>query len=729
MPIALESVPDLIVRNLTRGFNQAAVLTAEHAIRIDDPAALPANAEVTFTDPDLGFIFSGRITKRSELWRGGEGIVYTCADVFRTMAKEPAKLAGSTKIEIVERTSGKQLIEDLLDEYIANGNPLAGGYDTTNLEDVQIEPMDMGGQSLFEWIDSVLRQTEESVCWIEYDGSDDPVLMFDRLSLRPTLELVVGDYEVVDPETDDNPLIVGADIGESLDNKYSKVEVEGCGDFVRWDLRWLPHTAMSQPNPGFPLYIYEFDIPEQWGMQRYLDDEGNCQEDWWVRITYGGTATSGTILIGSRTTDVQRPTVKKHDGGGWYFEIAIITGGIISVPPPIPQIQCWFTYTAYNGPLVASRSSSVFSGEGTLIEQHPDLFKYTAAVSGHDDLAVVEAIADRLYERFCVEPDRQGRVNIHIKGFDPDVDLGVKVTAPASLHDPFVRGLRYDFVKRDIVLDCTDIPLRPEIGDAQAKARLLSELLGNWYLSKDARDPSCFCGGDLYVDEDGEGFQGEPPGGGGGGRGPSWDCIDGECIKRTDDSGQYDTFAACDDVCWVPGYDFIPCVGCVGSQDWGQYETMEDCLDDNPDPFAPEYNCTSGVSGASPGAPEPGRSVEEYGCSGCACDGSAGQYFLGFIKRIKVDSTGKVVKAECDTCTFTIVSGWTGVVSVLANATITMVGSVAVLSKCWHVLIYSDGILIKVDGPYGVLSPCDFKSEGTGNLGILATDWSDCPGP
>ena len=211
MPTALDTVPNLTVRNLTRGFNQAAVLTAEHAIKIDDPAALPANSEVTFTDPDLGFLFSGRITARSELWRGGEGIVYTCADVFRTMAKEPAKLSGSTKIEITERTSGKQLIEDLLDEYIANGNPLAGGYDTTNLEDVEIEPMDMAGQSLFEWIDTVLRQTEESVCWIEYDGSDDPVLMFDRLSLRPTLDLVVGDYEVVDPETDDNPLIVGAD--------------------------------------------------------------------------------------------------------------------------------------------------------------------------------------------------------------------------------------------------------------------------------------------------------------------------------------------------------------------------------------------------------------------------------------------------------------------------------------------------------------------------------------
>ncbi len=730
MSTALDTIPNLTVRSLTRGFNQAAVLTVEHAIKIDDPAALPANSEVTYTDPDLGFVFSGRITARSELWRGGEGIVYTCADVFRTIAKEPAKLAGSTKIEITERTSGKQLIEDLLDEYIANGNPLAGGYDTTNLEDVQIEPMDMGGQSLFEWIDNVLRQTEESVCWIEYDGSDDPILMFDRLSLRPTLGLVVGDYEVVDPDTDDNPLIVGADIGETLDNKYSKVEVEGCGDFERWDLRWLPHTAMSQPDPTFPLYIYEFDIPEQWGIQRYLDDDGNCLEDWWVRITDGGTATAGVYLLGERTYDVHKPTVKKRDAGGWYFEIPIITGGIIPVPPPIPQIQCWFTYTAYNGPLIASRSSSVFSGEGTLMQQHPDLFKYTAAVSSVDDSPALSAIADRLFERFCVVPDRRGRVNVHIKGFDADVDLGVQITAPADLHDPYVRGLRYDFVKRDIVLDCSDVPLRPEIGDAQAKARLLSELRGNWYLSKDARDPSCFCGGDLYVDEDGEGFQGETGGGGGGGggRGPSWDCVDGECVERTDGSGQYSTFAACDDVCFVPGFDFIPCVGCVGSQGWGQYETMDECETDNPDPFAPEYNCTEDGSGPPPASTTPGRSVQDFACSGCACDGPTAQYFLGFLKRIKVDSTGKVVKAECDTCTFTIVSGWTGVVSVVANAVITMVGSVAVLSKCWHVLVYSDGILINVDGPFGAIACTDpnFKSEGTGSLGIIATDWSDC---
>ena len=720
MAIALEGVPALTVRALTRGFNQAAVLVAEHAIKIDDAAALSENDEVTFTDDDLGFIFSGRITDRNELWTGGEGIIYTCADVFRTIAKEPARLNGSTKIEIVDRTSGKQLIEDLLDEYIANGNPLAGGYDTSAIEDVQIEPMDMAGQSMFEWIDTVLRQTEDSVCWIEYDGSNDPVLLFDRVANRPDLDLVVGQYTVVDPDTDDNPLIVQGQIGNSLDNKYSKVEVEGCGEFERFDLRWLEVASITRPNTAVKIYHYRFNIPDDWTNQRYLDDDGNCREGYSARILVGGT---GSPPGNSLTLDIQNvPVLQDESTKQWYFEIKYLAGGIVSDPPPIPAMQAWFTYTGYVGPFVASRISSAFSGEGTLIQQHPDLFKYTGPVSSFDDSFVLSAIADRLYERYCVEPDREGSLNIHIKGFDAGVNLGAKIVAPTSLRDPFIRALRYDFVARDIILGCSDVPLRPEVGDAQQKARMLSELRGNWYLSKDHRDPSCFCGGQIFVDEEGNRFQGNnanPPD-----PGPSWDCIGGECIERDDARGTYSTLSACEDVCWETGFDFLPCVGCVeAAEGWGQYETMTECENDNPDPFASEYNCTSGASGASAPGPGSGAQGNTFACSGCECDAGSGKYFLGFIKRIKVSSSGKIVTAECDTCTFDIISGWTGTVSVLANAIVNMVGTVAVISKCWHIMVYSDGIITDVDSTVG----CDdFKSEGTTSKGIIATDYSGC---
>ncbi len=208
--------------------------------------------------------------------------------------------------------------------------------------------------------------------------------------------------------------------------------------------------------------------------------------------------------------------------------------------------------------------------------------------------------------------------------------------------------------------------------------------------------------------------------------GPSWDCIAGECVRRNDASGQYSTLQSCEDVCFVPGFDFLPCVGCVeAGDDWGQYETAQECEDDNPDPFAPMYNCTSGVSGASAPGPGSGLGDQTYGCSGCDCDGGAGKYFLGFIKHIKVSKSGKVVKAECDTCTFDIISGWTGTVSALANVVAHMVGTITVLSKCWHIMVYSDGIITSVD-TVGDMDCDAFKSEGTTSKGIIATDWSGC---
>lgn len=724
MATALENVSGLTVRSLTRAYNQAAILICEHAVKIDDAAALPVNTEVTYTDPDLDFIFSGRITQRSEQWADGEGIVYTCADVFRTIAKEPARLAGSTKIDITERTSGKQLVEDLLDEYIANGNPLAGGYDTTDFEDVQIEPMNMAGQSLFEWIDTILRQTEDTVCWIEYSLAD-PVLKFARIANRPDVDLVMGTYEIVNPDEDDNPLIVDGEIGENLDNKYSAILVEGCGDFTRHELLYLPVSSITRPDPSVKIYHYRFDIPDNWTTPRYIDEDGKCKEGWFARIVIGG-GESGGSMFNTLTIDWPNvPILTDEVTGEQYFEIKYLAGGIVSDPPPIPAMEAWFTYTGYNGAFVATRASSVFSGEGTLVQQHPDLFKYDAPFSSWDDSTVLDGIADRLYERYCVEPDRDGRVNVHIKGLDADLNLGSKVVAPTNLQDPRIRGMRYDFVARNITLDCSDSELRPEVGDAQAKARLLSELRGNWYLSKDNRDPSCFCGGDVFVDQDGNFVPNSGDDGPDGG--PSWDCINGECVERADSHGQYQDLNLCEQVCWNKGYDFIPCVGCIEAQEgWGQYETIEDCENDNPDPFDVSFNCV-GLSGGSAPGPGSGPQGTEFGCSGCSCSNE--QYFTGFIKRIKVSPSGKIITAECETCTFDMISGWTGTVSVLANVIVKSGFAGIEVSKCWHVMVYSDGILSEVQGPVdnGTGMACDsFKTAGTATRGILAKSWGDC---
>lgn len=723
MAIALEGMAKVSVRTLTRGFNQAAILVAEHQVKIDSAEALPVNTEVTYTDPELGFVFAGRITDRSELWRDGEAIVYTCADVFRQMVKEPARLNGSTRISIQARTSGKTLVEDILTEYVADGGYLPGGYVTTDLEDVQIEPIDMGGQSVFEWIKTVLDQTEDSVCWIDYTLGHDPYLRFARLSSITPLDLKLGTYSVLNPDEDNNPLIVEGDIADTLDNKYSRVEVEGCGDFERFTERYIGAPVMVKLSEI--LWDARWYIPEAWMTGRHFDENGKCR-DWWMgTLQFGG---NGDSLL-QYTYFVPNVPVE-YDGTlkQYYFHIRMLIAGIIDYTPPLSPVEAWFTYTGYVGPLVAARESSVFSNEGTYNVYYPDFVKYQGAVSVND-LPAMSAMADRFYERFCTEPDRSGSVTVHIKGLDTAIELGAKVVTPTLLAGPIIRAIRYEFDSRNISLDCSDEPMRPEITDAQMKARLLTEVRGGWYLPKQSKDISCMCDGDVSVDENGNA---RPPNIGGGDGVFSYDCVNGQCQERNDDLGQYRTGEECDRDCRVRGWDFVPCTGCIPTQNaQGQYETDAECVADNPNPFDAMYHCEepSGGSAASQSA----QSNFEYSCAGCSCGGdgdAAGKYFVGFIKRLKVSPSGMVITAECDTCEFELVSGWTGVVSVLANIDgYVQELTVLVLAKCWHVMFYVDGMLTSVGNAYTEwLSECgtQFKSGDMGSRGFLTVPDVGC---
>ena len=718
MATALEDVAKLTVRSLTRGFNQAAVLICEHAVKVDSAEVLAENTEVTYTDPDLGFVFSGRVTDISELWTDGEGVIYTCADSFRTMTKEPAILDGSTKLRVESEFSGKTFLTTLLDEFIESGGPLAS-YDITDMEDVDIEPIDMAGQSLFEWINRILAQTTDTVCWIEYDVSDDPVLMFKKYSDQPDLELAEGDYDVVDPDTDDNPLIVNANIGKSLDEKYSRLHLEGCGHFKRWDLRYVPPVSWTKPNPAVPLYVYRFDVPETWATGRYLDADGNCRDDMWVRIGMGHTA--GTVVIGQLSYDLHNISTKVDEVTGvHYWELTIFAGGVIGTdPPPIPQIQAWFTYTAYVEALVEERVGPLVD-EGAFVQQYPDLFWYEGSPSV-DLRSVLSDIADRLESRYLDEADRSGNVNVHIKGLDPDVVLGAKIIAPVELADPRLRGIRYDLVDRTMTLDVADAPLRPEIKDAQMKARLLSEIGGNWYTSKEEEEPSCFCGGDVFVDEDGNTQPNTGGAGGGEKPGPSWECIQGTCVEFDDDQGQYKTLADCERECTVQGWDFVPCTGCVATEFWAEYETLAECEAANPDPFDPAFSCGSGSSQAAPGSPGESYEGRSWEASGCGCVGGGG-YFLGFLKSVEVDKGGRVVRAETQQCNLDTISGWTGSVQLLCGYSVAVdfASSAVFLHSYYTDLVYSEGVLISV---IPIDSQCDARVQvGATTRNVLLAD-------
>jgi len=717
MATALESVSKLTIRRLTRGFNQASILEAEHALKKDDPAALQVGTEVTYTDDDLGFVFRGRVVDIREQWSDGEGIIYLCADRYRRLVKTPATINGSSKIRFSENTTAHTVLTTLLDELPSDMLP--GGYALGTLPDIPLPKMDKGGQSIDNWINEVLRHTEDGVCWIEYvdvSGELQPKLMFASMATIGTVDLQEGNYNQIDPTENDSPLIVEGALGESLEDKYGEVRIEGCGNYERRHLLFIPQESVTQDPDQSNKYIFKYIIPDDFAVSRYLDENCNCKEDAWVRVQLGVTA---DLVIGQTVFDMHNiPIYYDEANAHYYFEITIIRTGIFSVsPPPAPVILCWFTYTALENTFTISLSTgdSRLVDEGTYIEQHPELYRYyDSGASGCsiDFTAAAYEMLSALYDRYCVGPDRIGDLTAHIKGLDPDMELGAEINDPSDLNGTTIRGITYDFITRNMILETSNRPLQSEVFNAQRRQEIASELGGNWYLPKPEEDQSCFCGGPLYTDEDGTLRPGPGAPGGGGQNGPTWDCLpNGNCQQRNDNLGAYPTLAACEADCNnLGGWIFVPCVGCVpvGENGGGDYETEADCENDNPDPFDPSFDCDGGASSGSSGSPpDPGSGSGEggttYDCLGCG-DGQ-----VGFIKTIKVDKGGRVVSASCATCTLPSgsascdcscsceTSGYTGTFSVVTDVTASCTTNG---SQCWVTLdlttidlTFSNGLL------------------------------------
>lgn len=662
MTTALESVDKLTVVSLRRAFNQAAVLVAEHVIKIDSTEVLPLGEEVTFTDADLGFTFRGTITDVQELWEGGEGIVYSCADLYRWLMKEPALLDGTSKINIEAQTPRAAI--DALVGSVTSPSSCVLQWDSSEVPaSFNLEPINMAGQSVGEWIQRILDQTEDTVCWIEYIwdsgcGIYVPLLKFDRVSNITSVDLRKGDYTVINPEEGDNPLIVGGAHRFTLDGKYHKVCVEGCGEFERFDLRYIPPVGAPTYDYDEHFFTFRYEIPEDWATPRFLDADGNCREDWFARLTLGQPAI-GLVSIDQHNLEaIWNPATEK-----WYWEIKVqVFSGFTALPPPppVPQISAYFSYTGYLGPLVSCQTASGISeSEGRFLVQRPDLFKFTGP-SSHDDTALMEAITDRFYHRYCEGPDRSTDLQVHFKGRDPDLDLGAAVVSP-ELGGPTIREMGYDFRARNIQLGCSDAPLRSEIENAEFRARFNTELGGNWYLTE-KKENSCMCGGQVFTDT--EDNRTNPSTEGAGGGVESWDCNETfTCVKRDDKLGQYPTEDDCLDDCFPPRWRFIPCVGCVPTEDWADYVTEQECEADNLDPFDPSFNCdpSGGGSGSAPAPSVSGISGPSYNdtqCIGVSCEaGGGGAFFIGFIKRIRSDKKGHTVLAECEDYRFDVISG------------------------------------------------------------------------
>jgi len=157
MAVELSTLPGCTVRSVTVEANAARVLEAEHAVRVDSGSILDVGTEVTYTDPDLGLLFVGKIVERRDAYRPGEGVVYSAADSYRLLAKTPATIAvgagRTSRIKLAEGTT----ISDALTTLLSGASGFFPGGISISGVTGALPSLDKGGQSMDTWMDDVLR--------------------------------------------------------------------------------------------------------------------------------------------------------------------------------------------------------------------------------------------------------------------------------------------------------------------------------------------------------------------------------------------------------------------------------------------------------------------------------------------------------------------------------------------------------------------------------------------
>ncbi len=680
MVTALQTLAGATVLRKAWSANQAQVLEVVHEVPVDSKAVLPIGEPVTFEDEELGFQFEGKITDVSPNFGDGEGVRYICADAYRTLAKTPAFITGlngkqSAKLKFVEGTLLHTALNAILDEL-----PLVtlfpGGVDLTGLPNLPIPLTDKGGQFIDTWIDDLLENTEGGIAYVDpNDGS--PKLVFRDFYTEPDLNLDIRDFILPDKApVVATPLMEQANAGQSLDRKYESTIAEGCGEFTRRKEVFIPSTAGPLDVPNNTLE-YRFFFPEKRVTGRFLDVDGKCRDDIFFRATFGFPSGFGA------TVEFHNQKVETDANGNHFGRFQIRTLGIFGAPnPPFPVVEAFWTYTSYDGPLTAKKTSidPALDNEGEFWEDHPEFFKFTGDTNV-DLTASLQFIADKLFKRFSEGSDLSGSIRLHIKGLNKDVRIGAKISNEEFL-DARVQHITYDYVARSVITDVSTVPIRSHVERRKVARKDATVEGGGWFQNREQENANCFCGGAIFQDENGV-----PNNFGGGDGGTSFDCMFGICQERNDDFGQFATLGDCERDCVVGGFDFVSCVGCMQVDHVGQFSAEGDCTAVHPDAIAGcEFTCDD-INGCQPVPLGQGsyatRAACENACSGGSGTGSGddgtnnsfGSSFpssitsgpagkvtdcegcgfgdaseFKFVKQITVDAEGRVTDIQCDNC-------------------------------------------------------------------------------
>ncbi len=574
MAVELSTLAGCTVRSVTVESNAARVLEAEHAVKVDSGAVLAVGTAVQYTDPDLGLIFSGKIVERTKAYRGGEGVTYRAADAYRLLAKHPAVIvAGATrtgKIKIKEGTS----ITDALTTILTGASGFFPGGIAVDGVSGALPALDKGGQSMDTWLDDLLKYTEGGIALCEPNGGSPRLHITDYYS-SPGVTLRVGSYNVINP-VNGELLLVEGETGQSINNKYRKLTMEGAGRFHRYRGRYMDVTYPPLPgqpdDPDDPYdEFFRVYLPEGEAaiLGRFIND-GECLDAVVLIVRVGG------ILV----YKFENPIVVYPDDGQPFFVIPL--GGIL-VENHWPTVEVWAHYTAYLGPLNVSVEGTDPALDGELWEIHSERFAYTddEPENNVDHTAELQSLATRRYKRQGWSSDKTGSLAVHVKGLNASLKVGSPVT---NFDNMRVRRMRYDLVKRDIVLELSDVPLREALEAAKTKAKIRTQAgTRNWWQNKDSDDTeNCFSGWDAY---NGDGGTVTPPGGDPpGGAEKSFDCVDGKCVEREGPGGAFQTNDACTKRCGRSYDCYTNSLGhkrCQPRNDsFGTYPNLQDCLDD-----------------------------------------------------------------------------------------------------------------------------------------------------
>lgn len=322
----LTTLPTVEIKGVNWALNQATTLEFDETCLVEN-RLLHNGDELTVTDADMGEIFRGWVNaEKGKKAQGDEGGNGNAADLGRCLSKQRAYLLcpdacppmgapGTSKFRIRAGTTIRAAIE-IATKYATVGADRLGVLTLLNIttalgNQVLHTDIDKGGMSMADWINAILEQTQGG-CW-RTKGSALYVYDF---YLQTECVLDEADFIKPMPDPRTKSVIESYEVGESTDNKYRRVVVEGSGIFTRRILQnfsgpscapragelvyWMTENGLNRGHEYASdnwLFKWRWYLPENVCCDNYFDANGLPANGCFLsyKLTYNSGASIGIV--------------------------------------------------------------------------------------------------------------------------------------------------------------------------------------------------------------------------------------------------------------------------------------------------------------------------------------------------------------------------------------------------------------------------------------------------